>query len=280
MMAAEEQEYRDYEEQSAETEEEQLEVAASEEEDLEEGSSEQEEEEGKKPKRKSAQQRIRELTAKYRQTERELQELRRLLNDRGERQEDYQQLAQMPQRPKREDYDNEDDYFEALADYKAEQRLAEQQKKQEQKTEQQRQQEEQQRITKAVNQINESGMQEFEDYEDVVLDNNSLQITDNMVRTIADMDYGHRVAYHLGKNPDKAAKLAEMSPSKQAAELGKLESQLTQSPGKKSKSKAPAPPSSVKGSGESSESDEPSDKDDIETWMRKRARQARQRGKR
>lgn len=277
-MTVEDQEYQGYEE-PAEAEEEQPEAAAGEKEIEEEESSEEQEEEQPKPKKKSAQQRIRELTAKYRQTEREVQELRRLLDQQGERQQDYQQPAQMPQKPKREDYDDEDAYFEALADYRAEQKLAEQQKKQEQKTEQQRQQEEQQRVAKAVDQVNQSGISEFEDYEDVVLDNNSLQITDNMVRTIADMDYGHRVAYHLGKNPDKAAELANMSASKQAAELGKLESQLTQNPGKKKKSKAPAPPSSVKGSGETSESGEPSDNDDIDTWMRKRWQQVRQKGR-
>jgi len=250
-----------------EPEEEQPEAGAGEEEEAEEPQPEGEEEESAKKPKKSAQKRIRELTAKYRQTEREVKELRQLLNE--QRQKGEQTPSQTPpKKPTRDQFEDEDEYIEAVADWKTSQKLQEREQTQQQQQRKQKEQEEQERIGQAVQTINEQGMNEFEDYEDVVFENDALTITDNMVHAISEMDYGHRVAYHLGNNPDRAAKIAEMSPYRQATELGKIERDLTQKP-KKKQPKTPPPTEPVKGGGESGES-EPSD---INDWMKHRRKQ-------
>lgn len=251
-------------EEPAEVEEAEPEAAAGEEEP---GEGTGEEEGEQKPKKKPASQRIRELTAKYRQTEREVQELRRLLNERGESQKDYQQ-PQTPKKPNREDYDDEDQYFEALADYKAEAKLSERDQKQQQETERQKREREQQEISQKIDNLNSQGEKEFDDYDDVVLDNQDLQISDTMVQSITEMENGHKVAYHLGHNPDKAAEIAQKSPYKQAIELAKIEEQLSKGKTKKT-TKAPPPTSSVKGQGDGADP-EPSDPD---AWINWRYRQ-------
>jgi len=249
-----------------EPEEEQLEAGTGEEEEAEEPQPEGEEEEPAKKPKKSAQKRIRELTAKYRQTEREVQELRRLLNEQQPKGEQQPPSQTPPKKPTRDQFEDEDEYFEALADWKTSQKLQEQEQTQQQRQRQQKEQEEQERINQAVQTINEQGMNEFEDYEDVVFENNALIITDPMVHAISEMDYGHRVAYHLGNNPDRAAKIAEMKPARQAIELGRIEQDLTQKP-KKKQPKTPPPTEPVKGGGESGES-EPSDVNDWIKWRR------------
>jgi len=148
-------------------EEESADSAAAEEAEEPEGKEEEEEEEEDQPKKsgkKSAQQRIRELTAKYRQTERELQELRRLYQQVGSQQySEADKSQQAPQKPSRDQFDDEDEYFEALADWKAETKFAERDQQQKQETERQQQQRQIQEVQQTVQQINEQGMQEFDD---------------------------------------------------------------------------------------------------------------------
>lgn len=55
-----------------------------------------------------------------------------------------------------------------------------------------------------------------------------------------DLEHGHEVLYHLGKNPDEAAKLLNMPPHKQAIQLAKIEAKIASKPAKQP-SKAPAP---------------------------------------
>lgn len=66
----------------------------------------------------------------------------------------------------------------------------------------------------------------YADY-DTVVGNPSLPITDDMAAVIFDSDRGPEVAYHLGKNPAEAARIARLSPVAQAKELGRLEERLS-----------------------------------------------------
>ncbi len=250
------------EQESAQAEEqEQLEAAASEEEEQGEAKEEQEEEQPKRPK-KSAQKRIAELTAKYRHTEREVQELRRLLSEQGRTQE--AQSVQQPQKPKRDQFDDEDVYFEALADYRAEQKITEREQRQRQKSEQDRQQQQQQEFQKKVQSVNNTGIDTFDDYDEVVIENSDLQISDSMAQSIIEMDQGHLVAYHLGKNPQKAEQIAQKSAYRQTIELTKLEDQLSQK-SKKKTTKTPPPVNPVSGQKETASKD-PS-KMTMDEWM-------------
>jgi len=109
-----------------------------------------------------------------------------------------------------------------------------------------------------------------------VLDNQNLPITDTMVQSIIEMDQGHKVAYHLGHNPDKAAEIAKKSPYRQAIELAKLEENLSAKKTKKKTTTAPPPTQPVKGQGEGTDP-EPTDPDEWMQWFY-RQRRAKQKG--
>ena len=79
------------------------------------------------------------------------------------------------------------------------------------------------------------------DYNDLVTTNRDLPITPNMANVIFESDLGPQVAYHLGKNPQEARRIAALPDYLQAAELGKLEVKLSQ-PAPKAQPKTPPPP--------------------------------------
>ncbi len=62
---------------------------------------------------------------------------------------------------------------------------------------------------------------------DAVTRNPTLPMTTEMVDLIAESELGPDVAYHLGKNPTEARRLAGMSGPALAREIGRLEARLT-----------------------------------------------------
>lgn len=66
----------------------------------------------------------------------------------------------------------------------------------------------------------------YTDY-DAVTRNPNVAITPDMAEVIRDSDVGPEIAYHLGKNPQEAMRLAQLSPMRRAVEMGKLEARLT-----------------------------------------------------
>lgn len=161
--------------------------------------------------------------------------------------------------PRREAFADDQAYSQAqlehLAEKKAAEKLAERQRT-----------EEAERRQEAFIEKAEKAAERYPDFQQVV-SNPALPITEAMAEFIAESDQGADVAYFLGKNPMKAAAIAQMSPVKAARELAKLEGELAARP-KATPSKAPDPIKPV-GSRGSSTSAMPSDDDDIATWMRK-----------
>lgn len=75
---------------------------------------------------------------------------------------------------------------------------------------------------------------------DAVALNPDLPVTTAMAATIALSDSGPEVAYHLGRNPGVAARIAGLDPLSAARELGRIEAQLTVAP-KRAVTAAPPP---------------------------------------
>lgn len=71
-----------------------------------------------------------------------------------------------------------------------------------------------------------------------LLNDPEMPVTEAMVEVISSSALGVRVADHLGRNPDECARIAKLSPTRQAYELGRLEARLMAPP---PVSKAPAP---------------------------------------
>jgi len=176
---------------------------------------------------------------------------------------------QVAQPPKREAFQDEEAFTQAQIEHMAEQ-LAQR------KLEQRAKAERSEKIAETFQEKAEKASERYPDF-NVVVANPMLKINESMVEFIAESDHGPDVAYWLGKNPDKADQIAEMSPVKAARELARIEAELAAKP-KATPSKAPEPIAPVGSRGKSSASTLPSDDDDIETWMRKeRERTARRR---
>jgi hypothetical protein len=140
-------------------------------------------------------------------------------------------VQQAPVTP--EQFASNEDYVEALADQRAEQKIAER--------EQRKQQAE---ILETYHDKEEEVRAKYEDFEQVAY-NPNLPITTVMAQSIQASDNGPEVAYHLGANPREAERISRLSPIMQAKEIGKIEAQLAANPPIKKTSNAPAPISPV-----------------------------------
>jgi len=167
-----------------------------------------------------------------------------------------QQQAQQPQeqpKPKYEDFNSDDEYFEALADWKADQKLNQYRQETERQRREREQREAQQTRQQKLTERLEQGRDKYDDFDEVVYDE-SVPITDTMAEAIAESDVGDEVAYYLGSHPKEAARIAKLSPVAAGREMGRLESKLSQ-PKQQQQSKAPEPPKRVKGGGETAKKD-------------------------
>lgn len=137
---------------------------------------------------------------------------------------------------------------------------------------------------------------------DTVLNNPSVpKLHQRAARTVVRSDIGPDIAYYLAKNVDRAAKIARMDADQQVAAIGKLESQLeseqerskTQNtaakpsdgktgtgkvPGKKTVTRAPAPPTHTPAGGTSGIQKDPMkmSMDEFVKWDRQRKIDAKQ----
>ena len=102
--------------------------------------------------------------------------------------------------------------------------------------------------------------------------NQALPINQTMVETLQTAEKGPEVLYYLGKNPEVAASLANMSPLDAARELGRIEATKLVTP-KPSIKTTPAPVPKIKGADSSAtrvRSDSPeSDKLSDEEWLKR-----------
>jgi hypothetical protein len=127
--------------------------------------------------------------------------------------------------PKLDQFATYEEYVAAVADYRVEQRF--------QRLEQERQAEEAVKQKAEVQTGFQQKASEFKaqtpDFEEVAY-NPSLPITDVMADALNYAEKGPQLLYHLGKHPEEAQRIAELSvrsPVAAAIELGKLEERLS-----------------------------------------------------
>lgn len=118
------------------------------------------------------------------------------------------------------------------------------------------------------------GSGKYADFEEKVT-SEALQLTPFMANAIFEnesMDVQVEIAYSLANNPREAARIAKLSPMRQAAEIGKLELKLSEpKPVKKQPSAAPAPIKPVGGS--KTTNNEIGDEEEFESFLKKRNKQ-------
>lgn len=175
--------------------------------------------------------------------------------------------------PERGDFPSYEDFMEAKAAYVGK-KAAREERAEAEKEAKARQAEETR--TKTLQSFQAKVREKYPDLESKFDDAAHINMPEGMGDAIAESDFGPDILNHLMSNIEDFERIAALSPSAALRELGKLEAKLEQASkpsgaGKqepvKPASKAPEP---IKPGGGAAPTDEsPSDKDNIEDWMRK-----------
>lgn len=144
-------------------------------------------------------------------------------------------------KPTPDKFQTYEDYVEALADWKSEQKVSKALEERETKVKQQ----EQEAQTKATFDSYNKRVSEFrgehDDFDEVV-GRDDISIPQSVQLAIVEMDNGPEVAYYLGQNPEEAEKLLDLSPIKAIIAVGQIAATLTKdSPEPRPVSRAAAP---------------------------------------
>ena len=159
-----------------------------------------------------------------------------------------QQAAPIPQpvvtgKPDPDSYETFNEYIEALTDYKLGQARAEAQAE----AQIARKQEHQTKVQSAFQTRYQDAVKAHPDFEALYEETaDDVPFTDAMRESVLESDRGGDLMHYFLKNPEDAKRIAALSPVSAAREIGKLEARFETAP-KPNATKAPAPPSPVKG---------------------------------
>ncbi len=124
-----------------------------------------------------------------------------------------------------------------------------------------------QQLTQGWSERAAKGNEKYEDFDEIVGD---IKPTSPWSVAIMQAENADDIAYFLGTHLKEAQRIASLDPVSQIREIGRLEAKLAADPPKpKGISKAPAPITPVTGVSVSA-SNEPSENDDMKTWIEKR----------
>lgn len=202
---------------------------------------------GAKPS--GAEERIRKLVAKQREAEREAAYWKGVAEGKQPKpSEDVKPKVQPSGKPTIDQYDNYDDYIDALTDWKVDQKLTTTQAKTEEEKAKATYQEKKQALEDALTEASEEDPDILEYYHDT-----TLPLSPVMAEVFLNADPALQVKYikWAGENRKEAARISKMSPIAAIKELGKIEDRLL-NPTKvepKKVSQAPEPISTVKPKG-------------------------------
>jgi hypothetical protein len=182
-----------------------------------------------KPKKKHwAEKRFEELTYHRRQAERDRDYWRELATKQASQpqQQPAQTQAQATTKPSASQFQTTEDYLEALADWKSDQKLQDWDRKRREETEKREKEERQQKVARTFSEREQKARDKYEDYQEVAYGDDN-PISELMAKAIYASEMGPDVAYYLGKNPDKALQIAQMpDPSSVALAIGRIEAQI------------------------------------------------------
>lgn len=145
-------------------------------------------------------------------------------------------------KPRAQDFDNDEDFFDALTDWKIEQREAAVEQKRAEKAKADELTNRQKAFVSRRDEVNTAGIDKYDDYEQIVFSLPGEVMNVQLAEALFETENAHDIAYYLGKNPEEAAKIAKMSVRKQAIALGKLDAKLSSTPAAPAKKTSNAPP--------------------------------------
>lgn len=183
-----------------------------------------------------------------------------------------QAQSQSAAEPKLDAFPDYESYQRALIRHEAEKLVAEREQRHQSQASQAEQQRRMAELSRQFEAREDAAREQIEDYDDVVGLLRPGALPPHAVEVIGESDMGPQLLYKLASEPKLVAEIARLSPAAAARRLVKLEAELDKP---KPQSKAPDPVRPLSGRAADA-SDLPSDKDDVETWLRKeRARMAK-----
>lgn len=139
--------------------------------------------------------------------------------------------VESPPKPVAEDYDDHEKFVDELTDWKLDERDRDKARKEKllDDTPTQEKRTPQQEASREVmlDRI-EVAKENHDDFEEVVFGGDEpLSMTPFMIESMESTETGAEILYHLGKNPDEAARIAKLSPMAQGMAIGQLESKIS-----------------------------------------------------
>lgn len=150
-----------------------------------------------------------------------------------------------PQKPVISNFTTVEEYDAAMTKW-ADEAVTAREAKKAQQTQAAREAQERAQLQNTFAEREDAAMEKYADYTQIA-HNPRLPITTKMAEVIQRSEQGPDIAYFLGKNPQEAARIAQLHPDLQAAELGRIG--VTASAPAKKPSSAPEPINPVSASG-------------------------------
>lgn len=158
-------------------------------------------------------------------------------------------------KPTADQFKDYGEFVEALADWKADQKVTEALKARDADTAKSAEQRAHETKAQTFVERQTAAKTSIPDY-DAVVSAADVPISRHVEEVILDSDKGPELVYHLAKNPAEAARISALSPLAAARELGRIEATLGQAaPATKPVTKAPAPMKPTSGNGSSPTTD-------------------------
>ncbi len=205
---------------------------------------------------KSVQKRIGKLTKKMRTAERERDFNKDRVLELEKKLEKYEFKTPENDKPLKVDFDDEDEYIEALTDWKIKKELGKNQQSEAVRAKVKAEQDAVTESYKELDNVLESGKEKYEDFDELVMDKD-LVISSEVTQILLDTDIPDDILYHLASNPEESERLSNLDPIRIAKEIGKLEVSLNTASKEEKKekkkikkqSKAPEPITSIRTDG-------------------------------
>lgn len=189
--------------------------------------------------RRSAQARINEITRARHEAEREAAYWRGIAEGTKKPDAPAQPQKVADAKPAVADFQDYDSYIEAVAEWKADQKIREVLRSNDERSEQSKRASEAREVASTWATRQEATRQAIPDYDEVV-GSSSVIISPSVSDVLLTSESGPQVAYHLAKNPAIVDRLNAMTPIAAAREIGRLEAAL-EKPSKKPAVPVPEP---------------------------------------
>lgn len=177
--------------------------------------------------------------------------------------------------PKREAYESYEEFLTAKASFEAKKAVRAERETQDKETAQRTEAQKQDAL---MNDFRRKTKEKFPDIEEKLEEIGEMTLPPGAGMAVAESEFGSEILNHWADNPQDLEKLSKLSPSAAIREIGKLEARFeseAKKPEPKQERKPSAAPEPIEpvGGKSSVESADPSAKDDIDTWWKKREAQ-------